>query len=335
MKIVSSCRVYKLHKPFPGGMINVIADRAEELARRGHEVHVATTAQNDGKTAVVEDNGVTVHYLPCKPFKYSPEYYERCIGLCNRLRPDIIHADSTARYWWLGRPGGAKRTAMTSHGTSWSKFISTWNGYRLRKPGPVKFCAPALRRQAESMQQTDVNFAISRFEYWQIRDVYGCTANTKLLYNPLPDVFFATPAKPVPKGGYAFLCKSSPSRGVKAAEQGAKAAGVPFKMVSGIKREDMPAVYDGARALCIPEWRVEGFDLTIGEAAARGRQAILGATGPNIMEAMDSPWIVLVPSDDAKAVARALKREPPKVEQSMANRYRLKRHVDKWLEALA
>ena len=61
MKIL---HIVSTYPPYKGGMGNVVFEEVKELAKRGHEVHVATLA--DGKAETVNENGVTVHRCTSK-----------------------------------------------------------------------------------------------------------------------------------------------------------------------------------------------------------------------------------------------------------------------------
>jgi glycosyltransferase involved in cell wall biosynthesis len=332
----------------------VCADRAEGLAKLGHEVHVLTTGPTAGHEPIEELNGVQVHHLPCEPMVYSQKFSELLREACKALRPAILHLDSIDPApgqnppWWHDRPGGAKATAVTIHGASWGGFLTTWNQRRL---GLLGSCADyneqKFLREASILSFADRVLTMNLHEQRLMEDHYGLYGKVRLVRNPIPDYFFTEPLQPLPaKPTMLFTAVSGQGpRRLESARAAAKAAGVDLLEVSGIPRSDMPYAYDAATALVLPTTYAQGYDMTIYEALVRGRGVIISATGAYLFETRhgelsDCPGVRLVRLGDHDELVEAM-RNPPKMTDAGAadarwamNEHRVGKHVDNWLEAV-
>jgi len=326
MKILCCCRSYATINK--GGMEAVCRDRAEELARQGHDVHVVTSGGPTG-----EIGGVTVHVpagANAKESKYSQELANGMVALSKSLKPDILHLDSfdAGRLWWLDRPGNPKVIACTLHGAVVSSMQIAWNQYRcgMGKEPHVEWSG--LLSMAKSSQTIDRLICISPFEQWMSKAWTGCF-DTRLVYNPIHGRFFV-PHKPLnPRG--EFLC--SRLRCPELAQKAGKLAGMPVRVLAGVAPQDMPRAYDEARAYLLPTFFSQGYDLMAAEAAARGRPVIAFGVGSFLMN--DSPWLVKVPMGDVAAMARAMAGPLPVVPEGAVDIHRPESHVKSWLEAIA
>jgi len=305
MRIASVCRSYGNG----GGMENVVHDRAEALRALGHEVHIISAP--DGL--------------------YSDAFAAQCVEGCDRVKPDVICLDSFdgARSWWVERK---ERVALTLHGTPWSQFFTKWNLWMhagRREPGASY---ANMRRMCKIIQQADVVIAISHYEQGLLQDLHG-VPDAKCVYNPIAPYFFDTPTVPVPADGY-FLCVGNHDvRGFDVAAKAAARAGVPFRVAKGVSREDMVAVYDGCRALVLPTVRPAGYDLTVAEAAARGRPVIVSGVGAYRLDGV--PGTCYVPMRDVGAVAEAM-GIVGRVHMApvYASRHKPETHARAWVEAV-
>lgn len=333
MRIACACRVFKTQKDFPGGMINVMATRCAELARRGHDVHVLTTALPEGRAgaAEMEVDGYTVHHLAEPSGKYSDAYLTGCHAMCVSLQPDIIHVDGGGSDWWADRPGNPKCIAMTPHGTVFEQWFTHWHLYHL---GWADTCHTFdVKRGAlwnKRYACLDAVFACCRYQEWQFRELHGLS-NVRLLYNPLPAQFFA-PRVPPPADGYFAIFKANRQRGTPTARAAAKKAGVELRVVQAVHYEDIPAVYDGCKAFVAPMVCATGYDITVAEAMARGRPSITCPVGAYFFEGIDKPWIQHVPMDDPDALAERMLAPLPEVPEGAGDAFRVERHVAGWLE---
>ena len=257
MRIVSACRSYGNG----GGMENVVHDRAVALRALGHEV-----------TVVHASDGL-----------YSDEFAAQCVDQCDLIKPDIIHLDSFdgSRQWWVDRP---ERVAVTLHSNAWSSFFSKWNLWmhdRAEHPG---MSYTSARRHCGIIRTFDVAIAIGRYEHDLLRDACN-VPDAKLVYNPIAPEFFDTPTVPPPADGYFMHIGKQVARGWDIAKLAALSIGAEIRSVSGVSRQDMVAVYDGCKALVLPTFRADGYDLTVAEAEARCRPSFVGATGNYLAEA--------------------------------------------------
>jgi len=305
MKIASVCRAYGNG----GGMENVVDDRAVALREAGHEVVIVHAA--DGK--------------------YSDDFAAKCVSECDRFAPDIIHLDSFDgdRPWWVDR---GERVALTVHSTPWSSYFTKWNAWRHDRGKEPGLFFKLIAQQCDIMAKADVVIAMNRYEHECLRDRCGLLA-AKLVYNPIAPYFFEGPIAPVPADGYFLHIGNQVVRGYIEFVQACHAAGVEHHIASGVARRDMPAVYAGCKALVLPTYRADGYDLTVAEANACGRTAIVGATGPYLAEC--GGGIEATPLGDPQALADRLAGEFETQDIYEASRHEPGYHAHEWLEAVA
>lgn len=326
VRIALSCRAYVTNSH--GGMENVCADRAEELARQGHDVHVVT----GGEPQVTEHNGVAVHQVGGKPYPYTDELAAGSVAACEALRPEILHLDSfdCMRPWWRDRPGKPRVVATTYHGGGWGKVLTDWNAFRVGMGGPPTIKADHLLAQARCVATTfDRVIAIGHWEQLLLRTTMH-RLDARLVYNPIAPCFFEGPfCEP---GDSVLMVTRDKVRGYEIAQAAAAKAHVHLEVAEGYTREQMPAVFDGCKALILPTLRADGFDLTVAEALARRRPVLASGTGSYLMERCDGYHIVPVWHVDA--LAARMRQDLPEVSPYAADRHRPKNHVFDWLEAL-
>ncbi len=329
MKLVLVCRVWTGHRP--GGMPNVLHDRAVELARLGHEVHVLTTG---GLAQCAEEEGVQVHSLDCPPQIYSDAFARECESRVNHLAPGLLHLDSydRDRCWWSGRPN----VAVSMHGLAFGGWLTKLNLARLGR-GVFDPHDTQWTDEARQLAEARVVIAVSRWELTIMRQIYGLT-HARLVYNPIGSWFFNLPRTPRPKAG-RFFCAGMAlhhERGFDIAAAAAERAGVELITARGVPREKMPSLYDHCDALVLPTFLSQGYDLTVAESLTRGRPVIASAAGSYLDELEDMPGTVLLaPGASIEEWARILKSDLPEVPDGVANRHQPAQHVESWLEAVA
>lgn len=120
-----------LYRPAIGGLERFVALLSEELARRGHEVHVVTSAV-PGTPAVERSAGVTVHRLPllyqrltpslsqdvARPFHPpapDPLFRPRLAEVVQEVKPDVIHAHAWSVFSCLARAFPRTPVMVTAH----------------------------------------------------------------------------------------------------------------------------------------------------------------------------------------------------------------------------
>lgn len=329
-----------------GGMPAVFRDRSLALAAAGHNVHVLTTSlSRRGRGSESDDHGVSVHHMPCSREINSREFAEHCRKHCEVWRPDIIHLDSYDPHnlWWEDHPGGAKKTACTLHGFGTGAFLTRWNLYRTRGGKTPVFDPIDTKREAEITSKFDVVIGISRHEQWMLRDMLGIF-DAKLVYNPIPGYFFDSPTPPPDKTARKrrFLCAAVSGqdiRGFHIAKEAGRIAGVDLDVISGVRREEMPDVYDRCDGLVLPGCYAQGADLTVSECAARLRPSIISATGSYLRESESGGiWekcSVLVPVGDTDALAKAMLAPLPVVPHGLMGIHKPEAHSAAWLQAVA
>lgn len=342
MRIVLACRVYPTHRP--GGMPFVAQDRAEQLVRLGHEIHVLTTGHPNGHDGDII-NGVTVHYLPSPPMVYSQEYADACVEFCNRYSPDVIHLDSfdRERPWWALRPGKPKVAACTMHGFAMGSMLTQFNVGRLAHDlYKSTINVHATYDEIISLSSFDRVFAISLHEQTLLEDCYGLR-NVELVYNPIPPYFFDRPAVKQPHAK-RFLCAAISGQGTRmfdAARRAAEQRGIELIVASDVPRERMPELYESVTALVVPTLYAQGYDLTVAEALACDRPVILSQTGSYYREfraAKEWPG-AMVPLGNEDAIGDAMAgylARPSEVlnGRELALRHHPNRHARRWLEGI-
>lgn len=90
------------------------------------------------------------------------------------------------------------------------------------------------------------------------------------------------------------------------------------RFISGVSRDDMPAIYAGHDILIFPSAYQEGFGLTLIEAMAMGLAVVATALGGSAEIAVHESNALIFPTEDAEACARQTERllqDPPFLER--------------------
>lgn len=285
MKIASVCKVYPTQRS--GGMPFVCQDRARQLVKDGHEVHVLTTGRDTHKGELLNDEGVEAHHMPCKPGGYSAEFAKHCLTHCKSFSPDILHFDSfnVDHPWWKDITSCPR--ALTLHGFSWGSYFTRWNTYTRHGGTPPPLDHEGIARERSAMMDFDCVIGISVHEHWTLRDPMGLF-HAKLVYNPIPDYFFknVTESPSTDKKRYLLSAISGQhERGFDLACRAAQKAGVEVVVPEAKDRTEMPTLIDSCSALLLPTCYAQGLDLSVGEALIRRRPVIATATGSYLREA--------------------------------------------------
>lgn len=348
MKIMLVCRCYPTQRP--GGMLFVCQDRARALAAQGHDVLVVTTQAKKGVAVDLHENdrGVKVWHLGDAEWcAYSDAFARGCVRAAQQFEPTILHLDSVdfKREWWPGVKAKAK--VVTMHGFGAGAWLTKWNLARIGEKGfddatldLTKLAAMA--GEAEILRNTfDRVLAISKHEFDLLQDFYGVRrSRLRVVYNPIAEDFFDLPVVPRP-GRPAFLCAAISGQGERLfslAKAAAKKAGIPLRTVSDVPRTAMPAQYDAVSAVIVPTAYAQGFDLTIAEANARGRPAIVSSTGSYHRHA-DERSIIETDLGDVDDLAYEMSRvvdgdDDREWHVEGAQRHRPDIHADNWLAAI-
>lgn len=343
MRIMLACRVYSTHRP--GGMPHVTTDRAEQLARDGHDVFVVTTGIGSGLHRQ-SLNSVEILYAPSEPMVYSNEFAEFCKRQADDLRPDILHLESfdRDRCWWE-KPG--RQAFVTMHGFEMGAYLTQCNLAKLAGNPNPELPTEKIEAEVRALRTFAGVFAISLHEQSLLEEMYGLM-NVTLVYNPIHPCFFEG-EPPRPPGNKTFLCAAVSGHGNRLFGLAAEAAirtGSTLRVVGNVSRAEMPRVYDECDALIVPTAYAQGYDLTVAEALARRRPVIMSATGSYLKEFRDAKlWPgQLVPVGDVDELALAMTRPQVSVAEADRNgdfswkfvrRHEPKEHVRNWLEAVA
>lgn len=111
-----------------GGLPTVCANLAEGLVEKGHDVHVITMSNPNGKT-YEKSNGVHVTYANCPSMRYTKEWDNEANKLVRTLNPDIIYSESAAGHGVV--PNFKCPSFQRLHGFSFEELLTVVYG-RLR-----------------------------------------------------------------------------------------------------------------------------------------------------------------------------------------------------------
>jgi glycosyltransferase involved in cell wall biosynthesis len=166
----------QFYPPVIGGEENHVRNLSLEMARRGHDVHVATL-QLPGGAEPVSDPGVTVHCLEHAGLRV-PQLYpasDRPLALplpdpvlsralhrlSNEVRPDVVHAHNWIVNSWVPLPA-ARRLPLVLSLHDYSHVCATkrliHDGAPCAGPGPLK-CPPCASEHYGSRARGGVIFA--------------------------------------------------------------------------------------------------------------------------------------------------------------------------------
>lgn len=350
MKIILCCRVYSTHQR-PGGMIHVVTERAEELARQGHSVYVLTT-RSEHCLPIKTVNGVHVnHCLGGVPQQYSDQYAEFCVKVCSSLNPNIIHLDSwdKSRLWWTPFRKVC-RVAITNHGEAVGSQLTDWRlQLHGKSPSTLRGLAPESEyidtdewlEERDQLLQADTVISTCRFDRWMLSDLLALP-NVKFVPNPLSPYHFENQVKArswetIKGSQLQCLCVGvwgHGERGFDAAQFACDVVGAELKVPKNVNRRELVEWYDRSDALLLPGYQSKGYDLAVAESIARLRPVIMADNGIATMEAVDQPWIVTVPAGDVSALVKVLRQPLPAVPTLAAERFRPGYHVKEWLKAI-
>jgi glycosyltransferase involved in cell wall biosynthesis len=178
MKIAGFIRLMPAHRGV-GGMQGHAQNLYRGLAKRGHTVHVFTTAC-PGKPHIEEDQGVFVHYLEgTRPAEYSSEYRnlskQACLELHKQLSFDVIHSESSAAFQ-LCR--GEIPVVATWHGINYCGFQSRLNqdyATNMLHKQPLSYWRDAvtgITKELKELERYDHHVAISHQALDDLVSVY-------------------------------------------------------------------------------------------------------------------------------------------------------------------
>jgi glycosyltransferase involved in cell wall biosynthesis len=203
-----------LYAPAVGGLERFVALLSEELARRGHEVHVVTSAV-PGEPAAEVSAGVTVHRLPllyqrlaarlsedaARPFHPpapDPLFRRRLADVVREVKPDVIHAHAWSVFSCLARTFPRTPVMVTAHDYSLAcarKSLVHRSGTSC--PGPSwQRCGPCAGSQY-GLAKGNVLAAASLSSLRLLKKVATFTAVSDYLANRLSPIIGQVAGKPV------------------------------------------------------------------------------------------------------------------------------------------
>lgn len=339
MKIVLCCRVYSTHNRV-GGMLHVVVERAEALARAGHEIHVLTTARMDGpRQTDFEIRNVCIHEPDLgQPQMYSEQYARMCEKWCELLKPDIIHLDSydKHRLWWHQFKSKC-RVVVTNHGEAIGSQLTDWRlGIHGRQGGKSYFTTDEWLEEKRALSGADVVIATCRFDRWMLKDLLGL-ANVRMVYNPVAPYHFEDRTPVLNNKLGPFLCVGvwgQDERGFDVAKAACDKVGAELKVPQGLSRKQLVFEYDRCQALLLPGFQSKGYDLSVAEAIARQRPVIIADNGVGTMEEIGRNWIRTCPAGDVEYLAALLTVAFDPVPPTAADCHRPEAHISNWMSAV-
>ncbi len=352
MRIVLCCRVYSTHMRV-GGMIHVVVERAEELVRQGHEIHVITTSSPGQQISQVVNGVNVISPRSGEPQQYSDLYASVCELACKDLKPDIIHLDSwdKHRIWWSQFKSKC-RVAITNHGEAIGSQLTDWrlrlHGRSVSTPGGesdeirCEKCTGDLRtcewtEERNQLLKADVVIATCRFDRWMLSDLLGLP-NVRLVYNPLAPYHFERRSQPqrdpTSKLFLAIGVWGHGERGFDVARESCIRIHHILNTPVNVGRRELVGWYDLSKALLLPGFQSKGYDLAVAESIARLRPVVMADNGVATMEAIDQPWIVTVPAGNVEALVEVLRRPLPSVPLEAGHKFHPTNHVREWLKAV-
>jgi glycosyltransferase involved in cell wall biosynthesis len=203
-----------LYAPAIGGLERFVALLSEELARRGHEVHVVTSAV-PGAPAAETSSGVTVHRLPllyqklaarlsqdaARPFHPpapDPLFRRLLAEIVQEVKPDVIHAHAWSVFSCLARTFPRTPVMVTAHDYSLAcarKSLVHRSGTSC--PGPSwQRCGPCAGSQY-GLAKGNVLAAASLSSLRLLKKVATFTAVSDYLANRLSPIIGQVAGKPV------------------------------------------------------------------------------------------------------------------------------------------
>lgn len=315
-------------------MAFVCQDRAEALAKIGHEVFVITT----GAACSREQGMLSIIGAGCPECRYSDEFATRCSELVRQIDPAIVHLESfdSARPWWVdcGKP-----VTITLHGFGFGAFLSHWNLWHVNKFMPLQCGREQMLKERDLLAKADRVIAISPSELWQLQDPYALS-NAVLVRNPISNDFFDRPLADPPVRR-SFVCAAvshAAQRRFREVKRIGRDIEVAVTMADSYERSQMPELYDRHSALVLPSLYAQGSSLTTDEALSRGRPVIAWNTGSIWHD--QRPGIVKVAPGDLDGLAAAMTGHLPTVDAVTSHGVPTPPnhpavHADNWLKAVA
>lgn len=353
-------KILHLTAPAPfGGLERVVTALASGHQARGHEVHVAAIVEpheaDHPFLRAFDGTGVRMHPLPIGARAYWKDW-QRTARLCREIQPDVVHSHSVRTDVIAARAARRKGRALltTVHGASLQggkSSIYEWlqlRSYR-RFDAVVSVSARleselAARRLAGNRLRLvpnawpDWGRALSRDEARRALDLRTDAFVVGWVARMIPvkgaDLFLDALDRLGDFDGEIVLIGDGPSRA--ALERRASRLSIRDR-VHFLGGREHAARYFRAFDLFVMSSRSEGMPIAIFEAVSAGIPIVSTAVG-GIPEMLRSDEALLVPSEDAAALADALlaSRADPESGRARADRasqsVRARFDLDVWLD---
>jgi glycosyltransferase involved in cell wall biosynthesis len=353
-------------QPISGGMMAVVHALARGLAQRPDFQVAVASATAGGEDRVVTEGPITIHHLGIPRFPRARGYRtirRKLVDVAHRVRPGIIHAHGAA-YYANGALDGYWPVVITAHGV----FAEEAKRNASRNIKTRLAARYDTRTEAQVLRRARHVIAISPY----IRQIFAAYPHLQWtdIPNPVDDSFFGitrqpqpgrlfTPARIIPRKGtdiliraFAAIAEAFPQATLRIAGETdsapafvrqcreiAVAAGVDDRVhfLGNLEKEALLMEYSQAAAVVLPA-RQETAPVAIEEALAAGCPVIATRVG-------GVPWMIehektglLLPPEDAEALADALRRALAQPDQlkiwgeqarRAADQYRLDAVIDK------
>jgi glycosyltransferase involved in cell wall biosynthesis len=326
--------VLEYFPPHVGGVEVLFDELTAELARRGYEVEVITSADARAPRHEVR-NGVTVHRIAVPAF--ARRYLFMILALPRAIRAargaDLVHTTTynAAIPAWIAARLARKPIVITAHevfGRQWQEMpgmnrLLGW-GYRLFESIVLRLGYAHVitdseftrRRLPHPEQATTVHSAVDH-DFWspdrhRARDL-GLPAGTFVyLYFGRPGVskgveFLVEAAahvrRELPESRLLMILSREPDGQYRRLRPRIDALGEHVVVIDSVPRAELPSYLLAAHCVVVPSLS-EGFGYSAVEAAALGCRVI--ATSGHATEELLSGVATFVPPRDPDALAEAI-----------------------------
>ncbi|MDX6718726.1 MAG: hypothetical protein QOJ63_980 [Solirubrobacteraceae bacterium] len=347
--------------PQIGGLEVISAKLVTALAERGYELLVVTDRQHDWMPARERYGDVMVRRLPIfraindRDLELLAQSRREMAEIVDELHPDLIHASFSGPGVWLLPKAPGLPQILSFHGP-WPTidFSSTAGvfGRALARADWVTGCSQYTIDELLRTAPPEIAERASVVLYGLDPPTQGdppqpppgppmLLCSGRLVFEKAMDVAIdalAALADTHPDVRLV-LAGDGPARAELAAQARALGVGERVEFAGWVSPEDMHELVTQSTILLAPS-RLEGFGLTVLEAALMARPAVVADTGglPEAVE--DGVTGLVVPSGDVAALAAAVRRllEVPDVARAMGRAGRRRalrvfgaqRHVDEW-----
>jgi glycosyltransferase involved in cell wall biosynthesis len=347
--------------PLIGGLEVISARLVTALAARGHEMLLVTSREHDWMPAQEDYRGVSVHRLPFlrgihdRNLDLVAESRRGMNELVRRFRPQLIHASFSGPGIWVLPNRDVAPLILAFHGPWETIDFSDRSGLCARLLARARWVTACSQHALDELLRTAPP---------------GVAERASVLLNGLDPAFDGEPPEP-PPGEPVLLCAGrlvtdkaidvalealaelaatdpavhlvvagdGPERPALEAQASSLGLAGRVTFTGWVSPEEMHELTARATIVLVPS-RLEGFGLIAVEAALMARPAIVADTGGLPEAVADGVTGIVVPCEDAGALAAAIRRllAAPAVARAMGKagrrralaRFGAERHVEEW-----